>query len=176
MSARTAALSGLCRRTLIGRVADWPQRPQCQGYKSRAPTLSGRIVALLSPTILLPMFPPIADIYSAPRLAAELGDAIIDYLRDDKKALFPSSLVCTGWLPRARCNTFQTNTLQVKNCANLLDLMDRTPEIVACVILVALQPAPPGRRPVLAIKNGLNRPWPPPSPRPRRWRCSIFRH
>lgn len=77
--------------------------------------------------------------YSTPRLLAELSDAIIDYLRLDKKTLHAYGLVCKDWLPRARYNMFQAITLHTKNCAAFLQLLGRTPDIVACVKQVTLQ-------------------------------------
>ncbi|GJE92191.1 hypothetical protein PsYK624_083440 [Phanerochaete sordida] len=69
------------------------------------------------------------DAYPAPRLPAELSDAIIDYLRADKYALRACSLVCRNWLPRARYRKFETVALDTGNCGNLLALLERTPDI-----------------------------------------------
>lgn len=89
------------------------------------------------------MSPNSTAVYSAPQLPAELSDAIIDYLRNDQKALRACSLVCRDWLPRARHNKLQTVVLAVTTCATFIKLLNRTPDIAACVKKVTLQYPPP---------------------------------
>ena len=72
-------------------------------------------------------------IQSVPDLPAELTDAIIDHLHDDKPTLSKCSLVCNSWLDSSRYHLFHTIRVRgehkTKNFAAFLAFINDTPHI-----------------------------------------------
>jgi hypothetical protein len=62
-------------------------------------------------------------------LPPEITDRIIDFLHDDRKALYACSLVCREWVPSSHTHLFWTINLS-RNCQTaLLRLLEFTPQV-----------------------------------------------
>ena len=58
-----------------------------------------------------------------PKLPAELSDAIIDHLHNDKASLAACALVCKGWVPASRHHLFRSVVIDPLHVAAFISLV-----------------------------------------------------